>query len=98
MWMLHKLSLLTYKWASDGEESGEIVVAKPIWCKCSNHSWTKRQLYSAWERDQSIMCPDPDCQREIPLETIEELLINLRMISPADEGHESTDSDATGSG
>lgn len=61
------------------------MVAKPIWCKCKQHSWTRRQLYAAWERDQSTRCPAPECQREIPLETIEQLLIQLKMISPSED-------------
>jgi hypothetical protein len=61
------------------------MVAKPIWCKCKEHSWTRRQLYFAWERDRSVRCPAPTCQREIPLETIETLLIQLGMVTPDDE-------------
>lgn len=61
------------------------MVARPIWCKCSGHSWTRRQLYAAWEQNQSVRCPDPDCEREIPLETIEQLLVQLKMISPPED-------------
>jgi hypothetical protein len=57
------------------------MLTKPIWCKCKKHSWTRRQLYSAWEKDRDIRCPTPDCGREIPLETIEALLIQIGMIT-----------------
>jgi len=61
------------------------MVAKPIWCKCKNHSWTRRQLYAAWEKDRPVMCPAPDCQREIPVETVETLLIQLGMVIPDED-------------
>ena len=60
------------------------MLSKPIWCKCNKHSWTRRQLYAAWERDRDIRCPDPDCQRVIPVETIEKLLVRLGMVIPDD--------------
>lgn len=61
------------------------MVAKPIWCKCKNHSWTRRQLYAAWEKDRPVFCPAPDCQREIPVETVEALLIQLGMVIPDED-------------
>jgi hypothetical protein len=69
------------------------MVAKPIWCKCKNHSWTRRQLYAAWEKDRPVRCPAPECQREIPVETVEALLIQLGMVTPDEE---SIDSDSGG--
>jgi hypothetical protein len=68
------------------------MVAKPIWCKCMNHSWTRRQLYAAWERNQPTWCPAPDCQREIPLETIEQLLIQEGLLSKQEDTPTGTDS------
>ena len=61
------------------------MVAKPIWCKCRGHSWTRRQLYYAWERHRSIRCPAPECEREISVETMEALLIQLGMVFPDKE-------------
>lgn len=61
------------------------MLTKPIWCKCNKHSWTRRHLYAAWEKDRDLRCPNPDCQRSIPVETIEELLIQLGMVHPDDE-------------
>lgn len=58
------------------------MLTKPIWCKCKKHSWTRRQLYAAWEKNRGVRCPDPGCQREIPLETVETLLIELGMVTP----------------
>jgi len=60
------------------------MVMKPVWCKCGRHSWTRRQLYAAWERDQGLRCPDPDCGRDVPLDTIEELLIRIGMVTEDD--------------
>jgi len=58
------------------------MLSKPVWCKrCNRHSWTRRQLYAAWESDRSIRCPVPDCQSEISLETIETLLIQIGMVT-----------------
>ena len=64
------------------------MLRQPIWCKCKKHSWTRRQLYAAWEKDRDIRCPDPACQREIPLETIETLLIGLGMVTPDEVSNE----------
>jgi len=50
------------------------MIRKPIWCKCRRHSWTRRQLISAWEGGNSIRCPEPECTREIEVEAIEALL------------------------
>jgi hypothetical protein len=63
-----------------------MTIQKPIWCKCGGHSWTRKQLYSAWENDKPIQCPDPACQREISVEIIEELLKRIGMIRLDDEG------------
>ena len=57
---------------------------KPIWCKCGKHSWTRRQLYSAWERGKDIRCPDLDCDQTIPVETVETLLIDIGLVKPDD--------------
>ena len=57
------------------------MLRKPIWCKCKRHSWTRRQLYSAWEKGRDLRCPDPGCERTIPGETIEALLIQLGMVT-----------------
>ena len=67
------------------------MVAKPIWCKCKGHSWTRRQLYAAWEKDRSVRCPAPDCQREIPLETVSTLLIQLGLVTPDKESTDDVD-------
>ena len=61
------------------------MLAKPIWCKCKKHSWTRRQLYASWEKNRSIRCPIPDCEREIPMETVEALLIQVGMVTPDEE-------------
>jgi hypothetical protein len=60
------------------------MLSKPIWCKCKKHSWTRRQLYAAWEKGRDIRCPSPGCERAIPVETIERLLIDLGMVTPDD--------------
>ena len=60
-------------------------MAKPIWCKCGGHSWTRRQLYAAWEKDRNVVCPAPDCLREIPVETVEDLLIQVGLVFPDPE-------------
>ncbi len=60
------------------------MVRKPIWCKCKKHSWTRRQLYAAWEKDRDIRCPDPGCHRMIPVETVETMLIDLGLVIPDD--------------
>jgi hypothetical protein len=60
------------------------MLRKPIWCKCKKHSWTRRQLYAAWEKGRDVMCPDPTCQRTIPVETVETLLVDLGMVFPDD--------------
>jgi len=56
------------------------MLTKPIWCKCKKHSWTRRQLYAAWERGKDIRCPNPECDRSIPVETVEELLIEMGLV------------------
>lgn len=53
---------------------------KLIWCKCEQHSWTRRQMRMAWENNNSLRCPESTCGREIPMETIEELLTNLGVL------------------
>ena len=58
------------------------MVLKPIWCKCRKQSWTRRQLYSAWERGGALICNNPECQRVIPEHILKELLIKIGMISP----------------
>jgi len=60
------------------------MLSKPIWCKCKKHSWTRRQLYASWEKGRDVQCPDPGCQRVIPVETVEILLIDLGMVIPDD--------------
>jgi len=51
------------------------MIAKPVWCaKCKKHSWTRRQLLAAWERDKSLVCPEPSCAHEALPSTIEEAL------------------------
>lgn len=65
------------------------MLSKPIWCKCNKHSWTRRQLYAAWEKGRDIRCPSPDCQLAIAVETIETLLIDLGMVIPDDDPPES---------
>ena len=63
---------------------------KPIWCKCRQHSWTRRQLYVAWVADRYLRCPEPTCGRDITLEAIESLLVDLGMVNLDDgpEAHE----------
>jgi len=61
------------------------MVAQPVWCKCGGHSWTRRQLYAAWEKNRSIHCPAPGCGREILSETVEEVLIREGIVVPDEE-------------
>ena len=61
------------------------MVLKPIWCKCEKTSWTRRQLYNAWVANREIRCPEPSCQREISLDDIEDLLVDLGMLNLDDD-------------
>lgn len=67
------------------------MLTKPIWCDCRKHSWTRRQFYSAWERSRALRCPDPDCQRDITLESIEEHLIEQGLVNDESSTEEAVD-------
>ena len=42
------------------------MIVKPVWCgNCKRHSWTRRQLLAAWERDKTLTCPEPDCGHQV---------------------------------
>jgi len=60
-------------------------VQGPVWCLCKRHSWTRKQLLSAWEAGRSLYCPDVACSREIVLESIRTILLRLKLIPEEEE-------------
>ena len=65
-------------------------VQGPIWCQCKQHSWTRRQLRTAWEAERSLYCPNVECKREITLQEIYAVLVRAGIL-PEDEGIEKDD-------
>lgn len=64
------------------------MIKKPIWCKCRKHAWTRRTLLSAWESNKPVRCPEPKCNREITVDTVEELLKQIGVLDLGEEEEE----------
>lgn len=64
---------------------------KPIWCKCKGHSWTRKQLYAAWENGVPVICPAPGCDRTITVDVIEQMLQKIGMVTLQDSDAPPTD-------
>lgn len=59
---------------------------KPVWCGgCKRHAWTRQQILSAWMSDIALRCPEPDCEREVSTEILEEALRREGMLNTEDD-------------
>ncbi len=63
-----------------------MAIRKPVWCTCKGHSWTRRQLLSAWENNRPVTCPEANCRREIAVDDIEILLKKINILDLGAEG------------
>ncbi len=62
------------------------MITRPVWCgKCKRHSWTRRQLLSAWERNKTLTCPEPTCRHEVEPSVIESALKREGILDLEDE-------------
>lgn len=72
---------------------------KPIWCKCRKHIFRRKALQDAVSANKTLICANPECQRRLLPEEVEEACLKLGLIdySPPNDataGYEQADDEA----